>query len=65
MTCCGEATLTVLMISGANWRAITTALSSVAASGAEPDSMMRPFTDETRMPAPTAERISVASRDTS
>ncbi len=53
------------MMSGANWRAITTALSSVGASGAVPDSMMRPLTDDTLMPPPVSRLISAASRETS
>jgi hypothetical protein len=65
MTCCGDATVTVLMISGANWRAMVTARSSVTASGASPDSMMRPLTDETLMPGPATLATSVARRDTS
>ena len=46
MTCCGDITDTVLMISGPNWRAMVTALSRVAASATSPDSMMRPLTVE-------------------
>ena len=65
MTCCGDDTMTVLMISGANWRAMVTARSSVTASGASPDSMMRPLTDDTLMPGPATLVTSVARRDTS
>jgi len=54
MTCWGDITWTALMTpSGANWRAMTTALSRVCASGALPESMMRPFTELARMPLPT------------
>ena len=47
MTCWGCSTATELITSGPNCRAMTTALSSVAASGVVPDSMMRPLTDVT------------------
>ena len=46
MTCCGDITDTELMMSGPNWRAMVTALSSVAASATSPDSMMRPLTED-------------------
>ena len=46
ITCCGDITDTELMISGPNWRAMVTALSSVTASATSPDSMMRPLTEE-------------------
>ena len=53
------------MRSGANWRAMVTALSSVTASGDVPLSMMRPLIDDTLMPPPVKRAISVDSRDTS
>ena len=53
------------MMSGANWRAMTTALSSVTASCELPDSMMRPLTDDTLMPPPVMRRISEESREMS
>ena len=62
ITCWGASTCTALMISGANWRATTTALSRVAASCAEPESMMRPLADDTWMPLPVIRRSSTASR---
>ena len=48
MTCCGEVTATVLITSGPNCLAMTTALSTVGPSGAVPESISRPFTDDTR-----------------
>jgi len=65
ITCCGWSTRTALMISGANCRAITTARSSVTASGTIPDSMMRPLTEDTRKPPPVMWLSSSASRLTS
>ena len=66
MTCCCCIDLdTVLIGSGANWRAIITALSRVAASGAVPLSMMRPLIEDTLMPPPVNRAISLASREMS
>ena len=48
MTCCGDVTLTVLITSGPNCLAITTALSTVGPSGAVPESISRPLTEVTR-----------------
>ena len=55
----------MLMMSGANWRAMTTALSSVAASCDVPVSMMRPLTEVTLMPPPVSRPISAEMRETS
>ena len=65
ITCWAAATDTVLIGSGANWRAMTTARSRVAASRAVPESMMRPLIDVTLMPPSLKWAISVASRVTS
>ena len=58
ITCCGDITMTVLMISGPNWRAMVTALSSVAASETRPDSMIRPLTLDARSAEPGKLRAS-------
>ena len=70
ITCCGDITETLLMISGPNWRAIVTALSNVAASMTSPDSMMRPLTVDALICEPGKRRRSsfvsrVMSYDTS
>jgi hypothetical protein len=65
ITCWACATVTVLIGSGANWRAMVIALSSVTASCAVPESMMRPLTDDTLMPPSLKRLISAARRVTS
>ena len=58
ITCWGDITDTVLMMSGLNCLAMITALSRVAASVTSPDSMMRPLTDEARRCEPANWRLS-------
>jgi hypothetical protein len=65
MTCCCCITRTVSIASLSNWRAISIALSSVAASGAVPLSMMWLPTDVILIPPPVNCAISAASPERS
>ena len=60
ITCCGDSTVIELMMSGPNWRASVTALSTVVASWTAPDSMMRPLTEVERIREPGKCRSSAA-----